>query len=194
MIGDDKQTKKIDELGFTLVELLVTMSVFSISIAAIVGLFASAMKVQLAVLQRQSILNNISYSLEYMSRALRMAQKDLNGDCISKGYNFEVYGSSTIRFLNAHEEGRCEEFFLQNGQIMVEQSSDNSSSNLSSPEPLTSSKINVERLVFSLSGQSQEDNLQPRVTLSLVFRTKKGKSQEIRTQTTISQRNLDVQY
>ncbi|MCD6233214.1 prepilin-type N-terminal cleavage/methylation domain-containing protein [bacterium] len=195
MIGNHNQIKERAKYGFTLVELLVAMAVFSISASAIVGLFGSAVKIQMSVLERQSILDNISYSLEYMSRALRMAQKDLGGHCIAKGYNFQqLDGPSSVRFLNYDGDGKCEEFLLKDGQIMVRKSSDNSKDNLSSPEPLTSSRITVENLIFCLSGEEQGDELQPKVTIGAVLQSQKGKTQEIRVQTTVSQRNLDVQY
>ena len=76
--------------GFTLVELLITITIFSIVITGFLGLFSSAFKYQKESLNLQYLLSNASYVTEYMSRALRMAKKDLAGDCIISKYNYKV--------------------------------------------------------------------------------------------------------
>jgi len=64
----------------------------------------------------------------------------------------------------------------------------------SEPLPLTSADLEIVSCNFKLSGQSQDDDLQPSVTIS--FEIQKGTQPEskIRLQTTISQRNLDIPY
>ena len=54
-----------------------------------------------------------------------------------------------------------------------------------------SDDFEVTSLQFNLSGESQTDTLQPRVTIAATIR-KVGGGPDIRIQTTISQRNLDV--
>ncbi len=180
--------------GFTLVEILVSIAIFTIFISAVMEFFVSALKNQLRTLERQSLLDSVSYSVDYTARALRMAKKDLSGNCITSGFNFKNPEGNplVIRFLNAH--GKCQEFLLQNNQLQVELSSDNSSANLASPEPLTSSKIVVNSLNFRAWGASQNDNLQPKVTFVMNISTKEQKPQILKIQTTVSQRDLDIQY
>ena len=62
--------------------------------------------------------------------------------------------------------------------------------------PLTSAKLNVTSLKFNLIGAGQNDDLQPLVTVYLEITTSglSGESQKIKIQTSISQRNLDVEY
>ncbi|MBZ9572787.1 prepilin-type N-terminal cleavage/methylation domain-containing protein [Patescibacteria group bacterium] len=170
--------------GFTLIELLVTITIFSIVITGFLGLFASAFKEQRKNLNLQYLLQNTSYISEYMSRALRMAKKDINGNCITPKDNFALLTQDHIKFLNYNEE--CQEFFLDGEVLKVRK--------LGITQPLTSSNLIVERLKFEISGETQEDTLQPKVIFSLKIKNKELEPQELNLQTTISQRDLDVRY
>jgi hypothetical protein len=56
---------------------------------------------------------------------------------------------------------------------------------------LTSPTIKVNTLKFRVFGERQDDAYQPRVT---IFMEVEGKGEKLQFQTTISQRDLDVQY
>jgi prepilin-type N-terminal cleavage/methylation domain-containing protein len=174
--------------GFTLVELLVTITVFSIAITGFVGLFGSALKHQRESLLSNYLLSSGSYITEYMSRALRMAQKELANPptCLSvRGLNYEITRQGNgIKFINFNSE--CQEFYLENSILKVEKNGIS--------QDLTPSNLIVENLNFSLLGKSQADQIQPRVTFTLKLKTAQTPSQEINLQTTVSQRELDVQY
>ena len=104
--------------GFTIIELLIVVTVFSIVITSSVNLFGSAIKYQKKVMDEINMINGVSYAAEYMSRALRMATKDTTGDCIAEDSNFEIYDADTrIRFLNYNE--MCWEFFLEDGEVKI---------------------------------------------------------------------------
>jgi hypothetical protein len=125
-----------------------------------------------------------------------MARKDLTGTCLlTAGYNYVNPGISSVRFLIY--EGKCQEFFLERNQIKEKKSIDENSSNFQSPFLLTSPALKVNFLKFNLLGEAQPptDYLQPRVTIFLEILGRGQISQpKIQIQTTISQRNLDVQY
>jgi len=181
--------------GLTLIELLTTMSVFVIAITAVVNLFGYAFQAQSKTLHTQEVLANVSYASGYISRALRMAQKDLDGKCIQKGYNFENPGGelTKIRFLNS--DGVCQEFFKEENTVKIAKSTDGSSANLQTGLPLLpTSTIIVNDLRFFLEGESQEDNLQPKVTFLMKISSSAYPDDFFYFQTSISQRNLDVKY
>ena len=194
----DKKKKYQTQKGFTLVEMLVAVLLFSLIIGVISGLFISGIRGQRNALASQRLLDQTSYSLEYMSRALRMAKKqtsDLPLCISSNGLNYEIVGSH-LKFINHLEGDDCQEFFLDSDpgsptyhQLMQIKGGETL--------PLTSAKLEITSLRFSLSGQSQGDDLQPKVT---VFLEIKGKGQQIaeqplmKIQTTVSQRNLDITY
>lgn len=169
--------------GFSLVEMLVVMLIFTIIIGAISGLFISSISAQKNALATQQLLSQTSFALEYMSRALRMAKKDTEGSCIGYGYNYKIVNSA-LRFINHLENDDCQEFFLENEQLKHKKN------NLTETIELTSSRLQINSLNFSLSGESQMNSLQPRATIFLKIKMEKGP--EINIQTTVSQRNLDI--
>jgi prepilin-type N-terminal cleavage/methylation domain-containing protein len=179
-IGEKKLEAKPS--GFTLVETLVAMAIFSMIVGAALGIFVTGVRSQRKVLASQQVLDQTSYVLEYMSRALRMAKKDLLGNCIAANSNYALTGSG-IKFKNYKNE--CQEFYLESGQLKE-------SKNGGSGIALTSSNLTVNYFGISSSGWLQTDNIQPSVT---IFLDVIGKEQAgIKIQTAVSQRNLDVAY
>jgi len=188
--------------SYTLIEVLVAVSIFTIIIAAPTGFLVGSLKGQQKALASQKLLDNASYTLEYISRSLRMAKKELSCSEITKpatcsclktqgyGYNYENPNGdvSAIRFINYKEE--CQEFFLEGTRLR--ESKDEVENYL------TAEDLEITSLKFQLSGELQTDNDQPRVTLFLEIKGGKSLKAElqplIKIQTTISQRNLDVPY
>jgi prepilin-type N-terminal cleavage/methylation domain-containing protein len=173
--------------SFTLIEMLVVIGIFSLIIGAVSDLFLSGIFSQKKILTEQDLLNQTGYLLEYMGRALRMAKKDDIGgvNCLpGEKVNYKVNpAQNEIVFRNYNNE--CQRFFLDGTQIKEEKNG--------IVLPLTSSALKVDSLKFSISGQEQTDNLQPRVTIFLEIEGQKYQP-KIKIQTTISQRDLDVQY
>ncbi|OIO48900.1 hypothetical protein COX74_02045 [bacterium (Candidatus Gribaldobacteria) CG_4_10_14_0_2_um_filter_41_16] len=187
--------------GATLIELLVSISVFSIFITVDSQLLASALKYYQQGLEKTELLSQISYGLDFMDRSLRMAQKDINGQCVTRNFNYENYnGLSAIRFINY--QGKCCEFssqaVAQGGKtyqvLMARKSTTNSAAQLGDYLALTPIGLSVDSLAFSLNGQGQLDNLQPSVCLALKIRGRLTPPLEIKIQTTVSQRQLDAPY
>jgi len=173
--------------GFTLIELLISMTIFSIVMVSVINLFSAGIETQRRTLALQTVSNSTSYVIEYMSRTIRMAKKDLGGSYITAGCNFEPADSeeSYIRFLNY--DGKQQEFILQGGQIKEKKEP------ASEFTALTSDNFQVNKFVFRVSGGCQDDELQPKVTIVIEVQTKETKPQILNLQTTISQRDLDVE-
>jgi len=174
--------------GFTLIELIVSMAIFLIVMVTIIELFAAGIKAQKKSLALQTLSDSASYAIEYMSRTIRMAKKDLTGTYISSGCNFEnpsYPDLSRIRFLNYERDDQW--FILDNGQIKEKK-------NDAEFTALTSDNFQVSKLSFKLSGECQADDFQPRVTIIMEIKTREIEPQTLNIQTTISQRDLDVKY
>jgi len=192
-------SETIKSEGLTLIEMLVAVAVFSITIGAISGIFISGIRSQRRVLATQELLDQTSYVLEYTGRALRMAKKDLTGNCLTTAgakYNYESE-PGRIRFLNY--DSKCQEFLKEGDQLKEKKSTDNTAANLPiSGTPITSDKLTVNSFQLNLSGQAQPptDYLQPRVTIFLeILGRETGVGQpKIQIQTSVSQRDLDIQY
>ena len=169
-----------NQTAFTLVELLVAVAIFSIIGGIAAGVFTSGLRAQRKSLAYHELLNQTSYLMEYMSRSIRMDRKDLTGACIDQNLNYKIVGAG-INFKNY--KGECQKFYLSAGQLKEEKGSIVSN--------LTSNHLQVANFNINLSGETQADNLQPKVTLSLEII---GKEQsKIRIQTTVSQRNPDTE-
>lgn len=177
--------------GFTLVELLISMFIFSIILGGAANLVFSSAASQRRILVIQQLVSQSSYLQEYMSRAIRQAKKELGSPAtcltgVGPGYNYELtHSGQGILFID--RQNRCHEFFVQGGRIVediggVEQF-------------ITPDELVVNELNFALIGESQDDNLQPRVTFLLDIGKTGGKADstlDIQTQTTVSQRNVDI--
>jgi len=188
--------------AYTLIEVLTTIAIFLLISGSVTGLFLSSVMTQRKALASQKLFDNISYTLEYMSRALRMAKKDINGECLNglPKYNYSAssQGVTGVRFINYHY--KCQEFYLaNNGRISQRLSNTTSSAGLVGTDTeLTPSDfiVSTSTSKFLIFGADQADNLQPRVTIFLDIETKGQKPESkarIKIQTMISQRDLDVQ-
>lgn len=185
MINSSRQREK----GFTIIEIVVAVSVFSIIVMIIFGLAIAAIKEQRRHYVSQDAFGQLGYALEYMSRTVRMAQKDLNGTCIGAKENYQLtHAGKGIKFINF--EGECQEFFLD--------SLDNSLKEVRAANPtssLTSDTIEVIDFTVRLQNESQLDTKQPIVTLLIKVKGKGGEVEErfeATIQTSLSQRNLDI--
>lgn len=174
--------------GFTLIEILVGIVVFTVVFFAIISVFIFEIRLQRKSLIKQDSLDQVSFVMEYMSRALRVAIKDEAGTCLSAGYNYATYGnSSRIRFINHLQNDDCQEFYLEDQTLKYKKGvgSNESVFDLTAPDVL------IEGLEFSLIGEAETDDIQPRVTMFLRANLREFLS-PINLQTTISQRNLDL--
>jgi len=193
--------KQKTQKAYTLIEVLIAVAIFFTVIAGPTGLFVSSLKSQNRILAIREIIDNSSHVFEYMSRALRMARKELDcgpekEDCTcledsSYGSNYEITrGGKGIKFNNFQQPPVCQEFFWDITDNRLKELKDGEE-----PIALTSDDLEVISFKFKKFGLEQDDNIQPRITIFLEM-TKKNQTDapKIRVQTTISQRNLDVMY
>jgi len=130
-----------NDKGFTLVELIVVMAIFLLIVGVAIAIFLSIIQSQKRILAQEQLLSQVSYTMEYMSKGLRMAKKDSVGNCLVytnsdlsisdtfPGYTFlysrpnywkcvegtctYVYGVyEGIKFINQSNDDVCQEFYL----------------------------------------------------------------------------------
>lgn len=193
------------EKGFTLIELLVSMSVLLVVSSVAVSLFISAVNEQKRILAKGELSGQLNYALEYMSKGLRMAKRDLTGDCLGQDYvghnylltNFENGNYLGIKFINSSDDNACQEFFLDNktdplNPVIKE------TKNGSLPIAITPEKVKINFLYFLINGNKSSivftdlDGTQPRITVFLDANLVLQTEISAKVQTTISQRNLNI--
>lgn len=165
--------------GFTLVELIVVLAVFLFIIGVAITIFLSIITNQKSVLAEQKILNQISYTEERVSKALRMAKKDTDGSCLKDelagtlytGFTYlftrrdEAKGQYTgIRFINQSDidpvtgKAACVEFYWDvDDNVLKERkfymNTAGAGMTPGSEIPLTSEDLEIQFVKFAFNGQ-----------------------------------------
>jgi prepilin-type N-terminal cleavage/methylation domain-containing protein len=162
--------------GFTLIELIVAIGVFSTVVSIAVGGFVRVLRTQRQVVGLLSANSNASLVIEQMAREIRT------------GFDFcrngqVCVGTSELSFRNA--AGERITYRIQND--VVERGVNNTFA------ALTASNVNIRNLVFDLSGQDSNDGFPPRVTISMGVSSKElgVAGTVVNMETTVSARALD---
>ena len=185
-----KNKTKQKERAFTLIELLVSITLFAGFITLFATSFNSGIKTQRNVLAEQELLNQTSYAMERIARAVIMAKKDVIGNCTGSIPKKNYYFNSSTKVLSFIDSNNvCRKFNLDSGALKEV-------NNEVSFGDLTSPKINVLNFNVSIMGDDVvSDQYQPRVTIYLEAQYEGfgiEDSPRIKLQTTVSQRNPDI--
>ena len=208
--------------GFTLIEIIVSMAVFLLVAGMAVSIFISIVTQQRRILSEQQLINQTSYVLEYMSKALRMAGIDDEfGSCIQDDFG-GVYANGIyvltrqdtsgellykgIRFKDASAGDICHEFFLDVDEgVLKEIKSSGGFVNINTGDAvaLTSERIKINSIEFRINGESGltlnhyvlgDDDTQPRITIFMEVQIPGLPAKTAKKiQTTVSLRNLNIE-
>ena len=142
--------------AYTLIEVLISIAIFFIVVAGPTGLFIFSLKNQNRILGTREIVDNASHVFEYMSRALRMARKELNCTdrinpetcaCLKNsgyGFNYEItHNGKGIKFKTFQQPSVCQEFFWDTTDNRLKESK-----NGSEPIALTSDDLEIVSFKF----------------------------------------------
>ncbi len=170
--------------GFTLIEVLVSLAIFTIVVLMSTSALLSLLDVDKKAQSMKSVMNNLNFALESMAREIR----------VGTNYTVSVDGQS---FTFTDHLGRAVTYSLSGTRMMRSISTINGGA----AAPLTSPQISVDNAilnppirVFVLKGQLPSDTLQPYVLLRLKGHA--GVSERTQTnfsiQTIVSQRLPDT--
>lgn len=158
--------------GFTLVELLIAVSIFSIAVAISSGGFVRALRTQRQLIALISANSSVSLAIEQMARAIRTGYgftcEDPGGICDE--LTFTTAGGSQITY------------FSENDALM-------SAVNGGTAQPLTPADAQIRNLGFVLM---DDPNYPPRVTIimGVTAKTQGLEGSVTNLQTTVSSRNF----
>jgi prepilin-type N-terminal cleavage/methylation domain-containing protein len=164
--------------GFTLVEMIVAIFVFSVVMVISTGALVSIIGANRKAQSVKSVMNNVAFSLDSMTRALRVGT---NYDCGVS--SCASGGSESLTFTDV--DGRDVQYRFNESSNQIERDIDGAGF-----QALTAPEVTVDRLMFYVDGV--ESDGQPRVLIVVGGRAGVGKSETVfNIQTLVSQRSLD---
>lgn len=110
---------KQNNFGATLLEMIVAVALFSVTILAATEIFQMVVEGQRSAVAAQNTQENMRYALEVMSKEIRMAQKTTGNGCgpqlDGKVYNLQ---GNRLQFKNIY--GECVEYQEQNFRFQIQ--------------------------------------------------------------------------
>lgn len=98
--------------GFSLIEMIIAMAIFTVVISVVAMVFSNSSSYQKRLLAGQEVENNARYIAEFISRELRTA-REINSSQTSVSlddshFNFRNYRGENIIYCLASETGVCD--------------------------------------------------------------------------------------
>jgi len=165
-----------DKRGLTLIEIMVSIALFSIVIVVIMGSIITIIDVNRKSQTLSIVMNDLNFVLESMTRSAKT------------GDNLEIVTRDDGGFSVINQDGEQVEYVVSDGKIKR-------SVEGASQIDMTSDQINISGSHFKVFDDNEDDggNMQPRLLMSIEGEAKitESISSAFRIQTTVSQRDLD---
>lgn len=201
--------------GFTLIEMIVSLGVFSIVVTTAVGALLMLISTNQQLQAEQSVMTNLSFALDTMTREIRTGLNyycadSSGGDNLVFANGHEALASSTKDCVNVRMGSKQGISFFEGGsslsqgidrRILYYYDADLRTIlrklGNGDPESIVSSGLIIEDVQFYVTGSSKlkdsGDTDQPTVTVYIVATEKEdADSKRYYLQTTITQRILDL--
>jgi prepilin-type N-terminal cleavage/methylation domain-containing protein len=191
---------KNNNKGFTLIEVLIAMSIFTILIAIGIGGFVHTLHIQREIASFISVQDNTSLALEQMTREIRTGYlfcKDPGGTAP----NGTCFSACTVSGPPATPTWTCTgllDFKNGNGDTVDYRDTGGTltrSLDGATPVPITSNTVQIKYLTFTIFGNLEGDNWNPRITISMgVFASSTDPvlmNDVLNLQTSVSAREID---
>lgn len=178
--------------GFTLAEIMVSVSVFVVVMSMAGGSIYSVIEANRKSQNMRSVMDNLNYSLESMTRTIRFGKNyhcNMTLDNISTPRDCSIPGANSLVVTSP---SGSQVIYKLDGTRIVRNSGGND-------QNLTGSDVNITNLTFLVSGSNPYNNganlYQPQVlvVISGYVGTKATSRSSFTIQTTISQRVFDTQ-
>ena len=177
--------------GFTLVELMVAVSIFAIVMTISMGAILSIIDTSKKAQSLKSVMSNLNYALEDISRQVKTSRSfSSNASC---GYTPSnpaetQYQSNSLSLVNS--EGTDVTYALSSDNKVVVSTVGVNDTNNFDNTPITAEEVRVQYLCFLVEGEDAGDGLQPKVTIVIkgVSGDKAKTQSQFQLQTTVSKR------
>lgn len=177
-----KKIKNNSNDGFTLIELIASVLIFSVLMVVFGSVFVFSLNAQKRAFNVQQVVDNANFIFDSMAKEIRVAE------ILSPNTNSNCLDSSTSQPVT-----RLDFNHPVNGQITYTLVGTDLHRIIggTTDTVLNSSSVEFTRLEFCIIGNTLGDGLQPRITIKASARSKNSQQQEtINLQTTLSQRFL----
>lgn len=157
--------KKNNNKGFTLLELMVALTIFLMVLATAVSIFLTAVKSQREAFKVQDIQDSARYLMEAMLKELRMS-------------HIISFDSQTLKVINQEGATISYEFDNSNNRVRKYDASFPGGQDISATQVKTSGKFSVMNGVYD----------QPRITINMSVKPASSNSPEVIIQSTVALR------
>jgi prepilin-type N-terminal cleavage/methylation domain-containing protein len=169
----NEECNRFLQAGFTIIEILVTIFVFSVLITVVIAIFVRATALERRIVSVQRIQENAMFIIESMAKEIRVSDigNQDSPTCTATTLTMihPIYGTITYsRDVNGNIQRQA------GGLTRI----------------LSSSDVQFTRMNFCISGSGLTDQLSPRVTILLSLRNRTGVIVSADLQTTITSRNI----
>lgn len=202
MFSNYQKSREIykNKKAFTLVEVLVSVGIFSIVMLIATGSVFTIVAANKKTHSLKSVMTNLNFALENMAREIRVGTQY---SCIDSGGN--VVSSDPAQYRGDCNSGNVGVRFVSNRNLDVVPGNDTLEYTFSggriyqqrygtdiSPRAITASEISISSMKFYVIGSNASDGKQPRVLITITGSVGVGEIRSsFKIQTTVSQRSLD---
>jgi len=185
-----KNIKK-NQKGVTLLELTVSVTIFSIIMLAVTQIFRMVVEGQRNAIAAQNVQESVRYAMEVMSKEIRTAKKDevtALGQCanVQNGRVYDVNGQGDELYIRNYKD-ECVTYRLNGDRLEIERYPvGNPTSAIA--DFITPEKIKVSNLKFSAVDNVGADQSMVTIRMDIEAIGKTAHKQGVTLQTTISSR------
>ncbi len=152
--------------GFTLVEMVVAIALFSIVMVVCVGALLALVSANRKAQALQSVMNNLNIALDGMARSIRMGN-DFDGStgCTGNtgGPNDCTGGSTTFEFQSFGSTS--DPHWIYNFNTVTHRLERSTSGSISGAAPITAPEVTIDEMLFYVVGTTRGDTVQPKVVI-----------------------------
>ncbi len=166
-IFDQKKRLPAGRQGFTLIELMVSVAIFTIVMVLALGSLLSISAAERKAEALKSVMNNLNFALESMSRSIRTG---VNYSCMGAGDC--VNGGTTLSFLDSNKLPVYYKFETSDRTLCqqptgtvgcIARSLDSGANYF----PITAPEVVISNFTFYVTGVTVGDKVQPKVNITL---------------------------
>ncbi len=180
--------------GFTLIEILVSVAIFSIIMTISLGALLSMSEANRKVQVLSSTINNLSFALDSMSRSIRTGDGYPASGSWNSTFLFTAFDGSAVTYCLSDSSGiGCgTSTSCTSGSCRILRSINTGSGDIF--VPLTVPEIQVTKFGFFVQGTVPSDKVQPKVSILIsgVVPVTSTRNSVFNLQTSITQRMYDL--